>query len=52
MSAPYAEYIKWDEARRLRFPDACHWIYRTKIGDFTVAEWCPMTGRQRIGGQA
>lgn len=46
----YAEYKVWDQLRRVTFPTARHWIYRTKLGDFTVAEWCPLTGHQRVGG--
>ena len=44
----YASYIKWDAARRERFPQATHWIYQSRIGEFRVADWCPLTGRENI----
>lgn len=35
----YEEYVKWDEARRVAFPNARHWIYQSRVGDTRVAEW-------------
>lgn len=40
----WAGYKKWDEDRRLKYPTARHWIYKSFLGEFRVAEWCPMTG--------
>lgn len=43
------EYQKWDAARREAYPLACHWIYKTKIEEFTVAEFDPLSGEARLG---
>lgn len=45
----WEDYQKWDAARREAFPLGRHWIYRTKIEEFTVAEFCPLSGTARIG---
>lgn len=48
MEPSYADYVEWDEARRKRFPNARHWIYKSFIGVFSVAEWDPISGFSRI----
>ena len=51
MSEPtYAEYNAWDELRRRLLPAAKHWIYKSRIDEFNVAEFCPLTGRQYVQG--
>lgn len=35
----YASYAAWDNARRVKYPIATHWIYQSRIGEFKVAEW-------------
>ena len=47
-AASYDNYVKWDEARKKRFPQATHWIYQSRIGDFKVAEWCALSGLNSI----
>ena len=44
MNTSYADYVKWDTARREQFPTAKHWIYKSWIDEFKVAEWDPKLG--------
>ena len=46
----YEAYKVWDEQRRLKHPTAKHWIYKSKVEEFTVAEWCPLSGVSSIYG--
>lgn len=40
----FAAYQKWDEERRTKYPLARHWIYKSWLGEFKVAEWNPVSG--------
>ncbi len=50
MTPTWDAYKAWDDLRRERFPAAKHWIYQTKLQEFTVAEFCPLSGRAQVDG--
>lgn len=47
----WQEYLKFDEARRKRYPSARHWIYKSWMEEFKVAEFDPLSGHWSVSGE-